>query len=661
MKANSRTLGFLPKEALIEYIERGGVLGAKTCDNENELAGYLLFGAYPDYIRIAHLCVSENFRNQGIARALMDRLKDVATTQTTIRLRCRRDFPANEMWPRFGFVALDERPGRSLERDPLTLWCLTLAQDDQIGLFQAKVSDERLDVAIDAQVFFDLEEPTSEKTIPSKSLTSDFLVDLLQLRITDEMFNEINRQDDDMQRERSRNRAHVFPQVTPDPYLVEKYDSELREELIQVNRSSDESDIRQLAKAAASNVDFFVTRDRKLLTRSQDIFDLTKLKVLSPTSLIVYLHEISENQFYTPARVAGLGLRWERLTAKDILSTAFEPFLLHGERTGVFRAKLDSLVAADPENCWCELLWSGKSAIALRVVRVSARRAIEIHLSRVAPSSQGSVIEQFVISDVITMAVERGLDEVRITLGSVSLSAERYAEDLGFVRTAHGFVRFCYSRCLNTERALESMSLLQPEAMGIVGGLSPTEIERLSSPLCLSDIEQNFFLIPIRPGYAMSLVDRRRSADDMFGGEPSVLLRWDHVYYRGKDHHHMLTPPGRILWYVSGSNAGVVAVSHLDTVKIGKPQMLFKEYRRFGILRWDDIYKLCDGDPSREIMALRFSSTFSFRKPINLASLRRACSAEQHALVLQSPSRIPATLFRKIFCLGFPQKEGSVQ
>ena len=111
MKHYSKTLGFLPKPALLDYCKKEGVLGAKT--SGGQLIGYLLYGNYPDYFRIAQLCVSEDIRNQGIARQLVDALKATITTQKIIELSCRRDFPAHEMWPKLGFVPLSEKPGRS--------------------------------------------------------------------------------------------------------------------------------------------------------------------------------------------------------------------------------------------------------------------------------------------------------------------------------------------------------------------------------------------------------------------------------------------------------------------------------------------------------------------------------------------------------------------
>ena len=104
MKRNSRTLGFLPTEALSDYLHKGRVLGAKV--GENRLIGYLMYAPSQSRLRIVQLCVSQDFRGCGIAGQLLEELKAVATTQYAITLSCRRDFPAHHMWPKLGFVSI---------------------------------------------------------------------------------------------------------------------------------------------------------------------------------------------------------------------------------------------------------------------------------------------------------------------------------------------------------------------------------------------------------------------------------------------------------------------------------------------------------------------------------------------------------------------------
>ena len=65
MKMNSKTLGFLPREALQDFLNKGGALG--VIGNDDNLVGYLLYSAYPIYFRITHLCVAEQHRGKGVA------------------------------------------------------------------------------------------------------------------------------------------------------------------------------------------------------------------------------------------------------------------------------------------------------------------------------------------------------------------------------------------------------------------------------------------------------------------------------------------------------------------------------------------------------------------------------------------------------------------
>ena len=107
MKRNSGTVGFLPLTALVDYLEKGWVLGAVS--ENGSLIAYLLYAANRDRFRITQLCVAEDFRGQGMARQLLNALKDSATTQKVIRLSCRNDFPAHSLWPKLGFVSVDEK------------------------------------------------------------------------------------------------------------------------------------------------------------------------------------------------------------------------------------------------------------------------------------------------------------------------------------------------------------------------------------------------------------------------------------------------------------------------------------------------------------------------------------------------------------------------
>ena len=146
----------------------------------------------------------------------MERLAKDSRNQglLALELHCRRDFDANAMWGNVEFIPWGEKPGRASSGTILTLWRRELAQSDQMELVFDGAGHAEIDVVMDAQVLFDLETPDDDApAAPSKALLSDFLADELNLRITDETLVEIDRDDDDERRNRSRQAALRFPQV----------------------------------------------------------------------------------------------------------------------------------------------------------------------------------------------------------------------------------------------------------------------------------------------------------------------------------------------------------------------------------------------------------------------------------------------------------------
>ena len=557
------------------------------------------------------------------------------------------------MWPKFGFVPIDEKQGRSSEKRSLTLWRLTLAPDDQLALFRANISDTILDVVIDTQIFFDFDSPDSAVAQPSKALISDIFVDSVNLWFTDELFSEINRNSNADERRVARDRTGQFFEVKYDPLTVEILSQSLKLVLPSGNPSQ-LSDITHLAKAAASDVDVFVTRDQGLLRKAVQIADLVNLQVLSPTELILRLNELSEGQSYQPDRVSGIGLHWRRLVSGELSDFPFNRFLNHGEALGRLKAMVESLLV-DPTRHELDVLWSEDGPIAIRGLTYGSSRALTISLGRVATSLDGPLVGRFLISDTIYKAMRQGRDMVKFETSSLPVGLIQGLFEMGFTRHGDHSIRFSFARHFDRRDALSQIAEMAPGAVHNYQRMSVLELERSCSPLS-SEACQNHFLIPIQPGYALNLIDRKRSSYDMFGGNPSILLLWHNVYYRKANHQNMLKAPGRILWYVSGNVKAIVAVSHLDEVVIESPKELFRQFKKYGTLEWKDLFEMCDGDVSKSLMALRFSHTFSFGRDVSLDEIREAFSESGIGLSFPSPQKIPFDTFNRLFQLGYPDR-----
>ena len=651
MKRNSGTIGFLPSAALKDYLEKGWVLGAVA--GSGSLIGYLLYAANRDRFRVTQLCVAENFRGQGIARKLLNALKDSATTQKLIRLNCRNDFPAHYMWPELGFVPLEERAGRSKEGLPLTVWRLTLAVEDQLALFRANASESVLDVAIDAQVFFDFDESEGDTNRPSKVLISDLFADSVNLWYTDELLSEINRNISADERHDARLRAREFLEVRYDPTSVEVLVESLKQ-ILPSSTASQRSDINHLAKVASSEIDIFVTRDQGILNKADEIADLVNLQVLTPTALIIRLNELSEAQAYEPNRVSGLGLQWRRMSSEELSAFPFDRFLESRERLGRFRERVNSYLI-DASSHEFEILWSGNEPVVLRCLRNNVQGMLRIALGRVANSRDRTLFGRFLVSDTISRAIQRGIKMVGFDEAALPASLIQGLSGLGLTKSGDDFLRFCFTEHMGRDQVLSSINALCPDAISNYRDMDALELERSCSPL-ISDSSQNYFLIPIRPGYALNLFDRQQSSHDLFGGEPKLLMHWSNVYYRRVSHRLTLAEPARILWYVSGNQQRIVGSSHLDQVVVDNPKELFRRFSRYGTLEWQDLYEMCEGNISQDLMVLRFSHTFPFNRPVPLSEVRKVFEDDSLGWSLQAPRKLPSKTYRKLFELGYPEQ-----
>ena len=650
-KANSATLGFLPHEALFEHLRRKWVIGAQCGDGP--LAAYILFANRRRDVRVAHVCVCQEFRGKGLARKLMERLATDSRNQglLALELHCRRDFDANAMWGNLGFIPWGEKPGRARSGTTLTLWRRELAQSDQMELVFDGAGHGEVDVVMDAQVLFDLETPDDDApAAPSKALLSDFLADELSLKITDETLVEIERDDDDARRNRSRQVALRFPRVLYDDQSFRQIKSALGK-VLPTTSDNDLSDIKQLAKAAASDATYFATRDKKLLGQREVIDDLTGLQVRPPARIIVEIYDRTVGN-REAERISGPDVDWRPLSTSELQSFESPMFLREGERKHHFEQKLD-VHLSNPQSFMCDVLRFTGATVAIRALSVDEGEVLNVHLARVTHRAHDRLVEPYFVMALVLKAAQTGAHVIVIDGDEVSDRLARHYRNFGFVEHGGSLVRFCIPAVLRRNKVLCRMESLRPGSSFIFSAMAPGELERRCSPLCLADFEQSFLIIPIRPGYAVNIVDFARSAGDLFGGDPSRLLRPDNVYYRSAGTFKNLKPPARILWYVSGDGL-IAGSSHLNCVEIGPAKDIFRKHQKRGTLDRRAVIDIAKGNPEGEVMALSFSDTHPFPRCVSLDDIKRIYSDFGNGTQFSPRSirTISAEIFHELFKRG---------
>ncbi len=210
---NKAQLGLLPASVIGKYATAGSIIVA---EHEGAVHGYLLFRNVPTKSRasIVHLCVDTQHRGQGVADALFRQMRRLTMGLNGVSLNCRRDFEhPSRLWERLGFVPVDERPGRGQQDSILTVWWFDYKSSNLFSEYRSN----RVDVVMDANVFYDICETPLYPLADVLALKADWLAEEIRLVITDELLNEIGRNKHKERRTASRQLARAYVTVSSGP------------------------------------------------------------------------------------------------------------------------------------------------------------------------------------------------------------------------------------------------------------------------------------------------------------------------------------------------------------------------------------------------------------------------------------------------------------
>ncbi len=675
-RSNAEILGFLPRGAFIKYATDNQIFVA--LNDDKEVLGYLLYGiSYKKMlVYIVHLCVKSSERGKGIARRLFEKLRDVTKDAFWgIRVRCRRDYEVNKLWPKLGFVAVTEIPGRSKTGSTLNVWWFDNECPTLFTYAETKRDESKLRVVIDANVFFQLQEPLTSLNEESHALLADWLQENIELCVTKELLNEIDRHENSERRQSNRVLVRKFTMLS-DAKGFQRICEDLRSYFPDHMRTSDESDLRQLARAIAAGVQFFVTLDDDLLDKEPEIYTDFGMHIIRPSELIIDQDRLMRESEYQPIRLAGSHIKVERVQPEQI-SLLEEIFLApQGERKGQFRQLLHTNLA-DPQACEADVIRNESHPLALIVYDRRSSRSLEIPVFRILKESLSATLARHLVLHTITMASEEKRDLIKVldsylpadVVGALREFEFVFVEDecawikanLAVVETAEELsakLRWSYNEYPEAKDYFQSIADILETACSNKNFQTILHIERLLWPAKITNVNVPAFIVPIKPKWAMNLFDTGLAKQNLFGGNLSLIFNVENVYYRTK-HPKILSAPARILWYVSqgrGNYQGAMSIracSYLDEVVIDKPKTLFPRFRRLGVYKWQDVFEVAKEDLDQEIMAFRFSYTEVFKKPVSRNDLQKVWQKETgRNFHIQSPLAISSQRFFQFYKKG---------
>lgn len=665
-KKNASTLGFFPYGAFEEYCNKEQIIVA--CIEKNEFAGYLLFRYSKNTTVVVHLCINKKYRGQGVAKTLVDTLKVRAADTGGIFLKCRRDYSLSGFWSKLGFVYRTEVKGRGKDAAILSCWWM---EPDNPNLFSAvenEVTKNKMCIVIDANVFFGIYSDEREDE-EAKSLVADWFPDNVELCLTDEILNEINRKENNDARLHYLKLANSYTYI---PYNIKKFEM-FERQIAQIlqgpETESRHSDIRHLAKAISGDALYFITRDKDILKYADAIYDNFQITIYQPYEFIVYLDQVERGSEYQPARLSGTQHTIRLINPNDV-PDAVEKFVCRAknEKSRALKKKI-VLELARPKYSTCYVLDSSDGKKALLVTKEVDDTRIEVSLFRVTGSPLSMTLGHHLLRKIITITSQRRKLFVSIT--------DQYINDeLATVISQDGFFKLdsvwkkvsihgAYTLA-SLGNYIENLKKVAPDNSQLLTLFSEKvkainfsknyydglNFEKSLWPVKITDLDVPTYLIPIKPEWAESLFDVDMANQSLFHVE-NIILQHELCYYRSKRPGN-IKPYGRILWYVSykkgfyGSGC-LRAISYIKEVDIGKPKDLFRKNRRLGVYGWEDVLKAANKDLNKEIMAIRFSDSHMLVKPMEWRRLNSILKESNINTTLQSPVRINRRAFSKIY------------
>jgi predicted nucleic acid-binding protein/GNAT superfamily N-acetyltransferase len=664
-------LGFFPEGAFKDYASRGQILCA--LQGEHTLAGYVAWRPSPGHkISVVHLCIEQNQRGKGLAMRLIAELVNRTSQYRGMGLWCRNDFPASKVWPHIGFVARQEKSGKSKDGDPLTYWWLDYKNDDLFTLAGEEQSVS-LSAVLDANVFFDLFKKTNTET---EGLRADWLLDEIRLLVTPELYNEIFRSPDIANRESCRQYGQKFEEVVAKKEEVDAYVNTLESILPSATRIQDRSDIRQMAWAIAGNATSFITRDDYLLGKFDEVYKATGLAIVRPSELIVQVDALIREGQYQRDRLAGTSLHYGRDQNhdEDELAAMFQD-ADRGERKTDFLDIVRTL-RASPEDCVC-LTVRDEDNQPLGILGYSSKSngVLDIQLVR----GRKGLLSASVVRYLLSRALIKELRHIQICSLSdrfFSVSIVDQLPQLGFIQFGDVWVKVVLQGGYSSHQIsgiLAGLSSIHPHFHSVFSllrqdleqSISSSDqpmlyvVERMLWPLEISDLKIPAFIMAIQPGFAQHLFDADIATSDLFGADVNLALNQEAVYYRSPRNDGGLTAPARLLWYVSQNkrvpqSAQLRASSRLEEVSVEPAKEAYRQFRRLGVFDRARVIEIAGGNPSSMVMALRFSGTLPLENPISWNLLQKMLRDNNIHSQLQSPVQIPLELY---FDLRYPKNE----
>lgn len=625
LKQSKSTIGFLPDTAVEERLRKGTLLVASI---DNQIVGYLLFDLVDDTVAIRQLAVDRAARNLGVANALMDELVSrYEGSRRGIRLWCRRDYPANEVWHRLGFTPRNERSGRGKETTVLTLWWRTFGQPDLFSL--ARDEDDRPLAALDTNLLIRGADGDSEVV---EDLLADWVRAEVAFEVVDHSLVEINRHGEDETRKQHVQYASCFDSVRYAPEVAKSLLKAVTAVLGSAAKPH-QDDILLATRSAAGGAQWFVTEDASFRRACRHALnDVAGIDVLSLPEMLIAADRLTRDETYHGRYLQGTEIEVREVESGDldILAAVFLNQKA-GETYKTWRNHLGK-IAADVGSTLIRVFSDTDGPLALAAI--TEGDVLSVPICRVRRGPAEPTLARQLLGWLRNHCAQTSSIAIEVTDPNPGQWIENRLTSEGFFEATSptavpisGIVTFNQIADVLDTYPLGSPSF--SAQADDIRQLAKTpaaahSLECAFHPAIVIDTELPTIRVPISAHFASQLFDHVLNEGQLWRRDRAVALRREHVYFRTPTATALLHAPARLLWQVTGpkrhGGGALRARSILDETVVGDVDQLMNRFSHLGVLKRDEIAAMAK---EGKVMALRFSHTTVFPHPVSLDDYRR--------------------------------------